>query len=309
MKILRFLPIAAVAFIAASCQGGGDYSLSDNSSQTDSLMYYLGQLDAAQYLNGATRDTTMKEASAKQAYLNGLRAGLAAFKEGDDTYNRGFMQGVQMAGQMEAFCKQNEVSINKSSYVNSLSAALTADTMPNTTLLQGEFRNVMQNIQNTKEEKDKAASRESLKSEATKAGLPELHDGLYGKVLTKNDSTALTDGVEVNVKYEFTKADGEKISIPFPDHGKIGNPRNFPELVSKAMLSLKSGETGEYMTTAHFLFGQRASQMGLEPTDIVKFKLTPSLAPVVEEKTAPEATAADKQAAPKEVKPMKEKKK
>ena len=277
MKFLRFLPIAAIACVAVSCQNGSGNGLSGSASQTDSLMYYLGQMNAADYLREATRDTTLKEASEKQAYISGVRAGLAALKEGNDNYNKGVMLGMQMASQMMSFSEQMDVKINRSSYINSLSNALMADTMPNTTLAQTEFRTVMQNIENAKEEKDKASSRESLKKVAKSANLPEINEDLFGKVTASNDSVALQDGDEVNVVVNVTKEDGDPVRIPMSPRGKLGAKRSFPEVVSAAMLTMKNGETGEFMTTAHALLGARAMQMDLKPTDILKFTITPSL--------------------------------
>lgn len=285
MRISRILPLAALALLAVSCQNGGSGSgLSGSASQTDSLMYYLGQMNAADYLREANRDTTLKELSEKQAYINGVRAGLAALKEGNDSYNKGIMLGMQMASQMMSFSEQMDVKINRSSYVNSLSSAIMADTMPNTNVAQTEFRNVMQNIENAKEEKDKAASRESLKKVAGAAGLPQITDDLYGKVTNTTDGKALTDGEEVNVEIQIAKEDGEVVSIPMAPKGNIGNKRNFPEVVSTAMTNLKSGETGEFMTTAHALLGNRAQQVNLEPKDVLKLTLTATAVPQEETK-------------------------
>ena len=272
------MPLAAIACVAFSCQNGGG-GLSENSSQTDSLMYYLGQMNAADYLREANRDTTMKEASSKQAYLSGVKAGLAALRDGDENYNKGVMLGVQMASQMMSFCEQMDVEINKSSYLGSLTSAIMADTMPNTPEAQTGFRNVMANIEKAKEQRDSEASRESLKQEAATAGLPQINDDLYGKVVTSNDSAALQDGEEITLVSSITKADGEAINMPVSPKGKIGNKRNFPEVVSTAILTLKSGETGEFMTTAHALLGARAKQLNLEPTDVIKLTLTPTAVP------------------------------
>ncbi|MCH5229051.1 MAG: hypothetical protein J1F12_03530 [Muribaculaceae bacterium] len=284
MKILRFLPIAAIAFLAASCQNGGSASLSENSSQTDSLMYYLGQMNAADYLREANRDTTMKENSQKQAYLSGVRAGLAALKDGNEAYNKGVMLGMQMASQMMSFCEQMGVEINKNSYIGSLQSAILADTLPNTVEAQTNFRTVMNHIEAAKEERDQQASRESLKQVAQGAALPMISEDLYGKVVNANDSAALTEGEEVNLVGTFTKENGEELNLPLPPKGKIGNKRNFPEILSSAMLTLKSGETGEFLTTAHALLGNRTRQMNLEPTDVIKMQITPTAVPKPEEK-------------------------
>ena len=279
MKLFKLLPLGAIACLAVSCQNGAGGSLSESASQTDSLMYYLGQMNAADYMREANRDTTLKETSAKQAYINGVRAGLAALKEGDDNYNKGVMLGMQMAAQMMSFSEQMEVNINRRSYVGSLQSALMADSMPNTNIAQTEFRKVMGNIERAKEEKDKKTSQESLKQAASQAGLPAINDDLYGKVTNSTDGAQLKSGDEVEVQAKITKEDGESINIPVAPKGKIGERRSYYGIISQALESLKSGETGDFLTTAHLLLGSRAKQMGLEPTDLVKINITASLVP------------------------------
>ena len=283
MKLLRFLPIAAIALATISCQNGSG-SLSENASQTDSLMYYLGQMHAADYLREANRDTTMKEASEKQAYLSGVKAGLAAMREGNDTYNKGVMMGMQMASQILSFSEQMGVKVNSTAYVSSLTAALNADTIPNNSVVQSEFRKVMTNIEQAKEERDKAESQESLQKFAQTSGDPKISDDLYGKVTAPNDSAALTEGEEVNIQVEFSKENGDKINLPLSPKGKIGNKRSFPEILSTALLQMKSGETAQFVTTAHALLGARAKQMDLEPSSIVKMTVTASALPKEEPK-------------------------
>lgn len=278
MKFLRLLPIAAIACLAVSCQNG-EGGLSQNSSQTDSLMYYLGQIHAADYMREASRDTTLKEASEKQAYLSGVKAGLAALQEGKDTYNKGVMMGMQMAGQIMSFSEQMGIDINKNAYINSISTALMADSMPNTSEAQKGFREVMASIDAAKQAKDQAASQESLKQVAESNGLPKITDDLYGKVTVSNDSAAIEKGDEITLVAQIAKENGEIINMPLPPKGKVGNTRSFPTVVSDALLTLKSGESGEFLTSAHAMIGQRASQMGLEPSDVIKLTLTPSLVP------------------------------
>lgn len=279
MKILRILPVAALAFVVVSCQNGSGNGLSENASQTDSLMYYLGQMNAADYLREASRDTIMKSESEKMVYMNGVRAGMASLKDGNDAYNKGFMLGMQMASQMMSFCEQMDVKINRSAYINSLENALMADSMPNINLAQSQFRIVMQNIENAKTEKDKVSSQESLKKVGEAAGLPKINDDLYGKVTVTTDGKALEEGDEVTVDAKFTKEDGESINVPFAPKGKIGNKRNYPEVIATALENMRSGETGDFMTTAHALMGGRAQQMGLKATDVVKFTISATLVP------------------------------
>ena len=283
MKILRFLPVAAIAMLAVSCQNGGG-TLSESSTQTDSLMYYLGQMNAGDYLRQAQTDTMMKEASEKQAYLDGIKAGLGALREGNDNFNKGVMMGVQMAGQMLNFSEEMGVTVNKNQYVGSLSSALAADTMPNTQKAQMEFRRIMSDIDNAKKERDKVASQETLGQEAKAADLPKIDDDLYGKVTETTDGAILNEGDEVTTEIKVTQANGDPVNMPMSNKGKIGNNRNFPSIISNAMLNLKSGETGEFMTSAHALLGSRVKQMNMKPTDILKISVKATLVPQEENK-------------------------
>lgn len=283
MKHLKFLPLVALACAAVACQNGGG-SLSENSSTSDSLVYYLGQMNAGDYLREANRDTTMKELQSKQAYLEGVKAGLAALKEGDETYNKGVMMGMQMANNIINFGENTGVMLDKSGYVASLSGALMADTMPNSQLAQMEFRRLMTKIDNEKKERDQITSRETLGQVAKASNLPKIDDDLYGQVTSTTDGPILNDGDEVTAELTVTKENGEELSMPMPSKGKIGNTRSFPAVVSNAMLNLKSGETGEFMTTAHALLGNRAKQMNLEPKDVLKMTVKATLVPAEDDK-------------------------
>lgn len=283
MKFLRFLPIAAIACAAISCQNSSG-GLSENSTVTDSLMNYLGEMHAADYLREAQRDTTLQESSEKQAYITGVRAGLASLKEGNDNYNKGVMMGVQMASQIMSFSEQMGIEINRAAYITSLTNALMADSMPNVAVAQTEFRRVMGNIEKAKEENDRVTSQESLKQVANAENLPKIDDDLYGKTTVPTDSAILNDGDEINLVAQISNVEGDAVNVPLPPKGKIGNKRNFPGVVTNAVLCLKSGETGEFLTTAHALLGGRVTQMGLKPTDVLKMKLTASLVPKVEDK-------------------------
>ena len=283
MKLLKFLPIAAIALATVSCQNGGG-TLSENATPTDSLMYYLGQMHASDYIRESERDTILKENSEKQAYLSGVKAGLAAMREGENSYNKGVMMGMQMASQILSFSEQMGVKVNTTAYVSSLTAAINADTIPNSSKVQSEFRKVMTNIENEKAEKDRVSSQESLQKVAQAAGEPKITDDLYGKVTVPNDSVALAEGDEVTLQLALAKENGDPLNLPLSPKGKIGNKRSFPEIISTAMLQLKSGETGEFLTTAHALLGNRAKQMNLEPNDVLKMTITATALPKEEPK-------------------------
>ena len=272
MKLIKLLPIAALAIIATSCQNTGSGSLSKDSTPADSLMYYLGQMRAADYAREAKRDTTMDNAAAKRAYLQGFQAGMNGMRADDEAYNRGFQQGVQMAMNMHEFSENYDMKLNGQVFLGSLSACLAADSLPESREIQQEFRKVMNSITTAKENRDKEASRETLTQVAAKLNLPKIADDLYGKVTETTEGEQIKEGDEVKLDVKAEKADGSSFKGNLPTRGKVG-ARNFPEPLNDAIISLKDGETGHFATTAMALYGQRCKQMGLEPSDIITFTL------------------------------------
>ena len=260
----------AVAVLATGCQNGSDSGLSSTSTPADSLMYYLGQMRAIEYKREAERDTAMNTPEARRAYMQGMEAGMSGMRADDEAYNKGFMQGMQMAVNMHDFTENYGLKLSQQVFLKSLKSSLDSDSLPENRKVQVEFRRLMNQIQADKEEQDKQASRETLSQEAAKMDLPKINDDLYGTVTEKTDGEAFKDGDEVNIDIKVTKADGSEIRGQLPTKVKVGG-RNVPEMVTEALKTMKDDETAKFATTAVAFYGQRAKQMGLEPTDVVCF--------------------------------------
>lgn len=271
------MPLLAIGCLATSCDTGTG-ELSEQSTAADSLMYYVAQSNGLEYQREALRDTTLKASTEKEAYLTGVRTGLNLLKEGDENYNRGVMMGISMAAQIMQYAEANDVQLDKAMYLRSLTNAVMADTLPDMREVQTGIQNAMKSIEEQKAEKDKAASRETLAEAAKAQSLPQITEDLYGKITEKTDSAALKKDDNVTISFKLYKEDGEVINLPLQNRGKIGS-RSFPELISDALLTMKDGETGEYLTTAHGLFGAMASRRGMEPSQIIKITLSASLVP------------------------------
>ena len=275
------MPFAAAACILVSCHNMGGGSLSDGSTQGDSLLYFTAQGEGVNYMRQAERDTAMKEASAKQAYIAGVKAGLTAMKEGDENYNKGVMAGVNMAMQIEGYCKAMDVTMDKSLFVGGLESVMNSDSLPDMQKLQLEMRRLQSEIEMAKKEKDEAASRLSLSGEAKKNDLPKISDDLYGKVTESNDSVALKDGDEVSLDVKIEQIDGKDVRYKVPVKGVVGKP-TIPEVISDALLQMKSGETGEFLTSAHALIPGGSKRYDLEPTEVLKLTIKASVIPAEE---------------------------
>ena len=283
MKIKSILTIAAAGLMLASCQGGAGSDgkgLGEikNATAADSLVYYFGQMRGAEFKRQAERDTTLAEAQSRKAYIQGVQAGLNAVKNADEAYNQGLFLGMQMAMNIQQFKEDYDVELNKRVFVESLSNAVNSDSLSNPQEMQREFYKIMGKFNEQKEERDKAAASESLSQEATNLKLSKIADDVYGEVTVKNDSVALKDGDNVKMDLSLATVAGKELNAPLPTRGKIG-ARNIVAPVNDMLRSLKSGETGKFITPARALFGPRVAQLGLEPSDVVVVTLKASILP------------------------------
>ena len=278
MKIKSNLSIAGAALMLAACQGAsekGGKSLADipNATAADSLIYYFGQMRGAEYQREAERDTTLDTDQAKKAYVQGVQAGLNAAKANDEAYNRGLFLGMQMAMNMQQFKDEYDVQLNKKVFVESLSDAISADSVQDAREMQKEFYRIMGSFNEQKEKRDKEAADAALTQEAAKLKLAKISEVLYGEVTAKNDSAKIKTGDNVVMEIKLSNAGGKEIEAPLPSRGKVG-----------ALTALKTGETGKFVTSAQALFGQRCQQIGMKPADAVVFTMKASVAPSDEAK-------------------------
>lgn len=116
------------------------------STSVDSLMYYLGQIDANKYISEAVKDSTLRDSKEKQDFLKGFVKGLNALKEGEPSYNKGILQGSQIAGQIRIFSKEMGVDISTRYYIGALTNSIMSDTLFNSENYYLDFRKIMDNI-------------------------------------------------------------------------------------------------------------------------------------------------------------------
>ena len=109
--------------------------------------------------------------------------------------------------------------------------------------------------------------------------LAKISDSLYGGPVDKKNGVQIKDGDDVTVKVTAKTAAGKSLDIPFPSSMKVG-ARNLPSQLTEAVKTLKSGETGKFVTTAYDLFGRRTDQFKLAPKDVVIMDITATVDPV-----------------------------
>lgn len=281
MKIKSFLTIAAAGLLLAACSGNQGKSLDQikNATPGDSLVYYFGEINGSQFQSLAKSDSTFATEAAKRSYVNGVKAGLNSFKSNDEAFNRGMHLGLQMARNIANFKEDYDVQLDKQIFIKGLEEALSNDSVKNMQDVQREFNRIMNDFSSRKDEIDKQAATKALSKEAAKMKLAKISDILYGGPVDKKNGVQIKDGDDVTVKVTAKTAAGKSLDIPFPSSMKVG-ARNLPSQLTEAVKTLKSGETGKFVTTAYDLFGRRTDQFKLAPKDVVIMDITATVDPV-----------------------------
>lgn len=277
MKIKSFLTMAAAALMLASCHNSADNATAtpDQSAKADSLMYYFGQLRGAEFKKAALNDTTLDDAAAKQEFIRGVQAGLNAVKADKEAYNQGLFLGMQMAMNMAQFKETYDVSLDSKSFMKGLREVVTSDSTVDEGKMQQEFYRIMGEFNTAKETRDKESASKALSEAASKQGMSKIADNLYGKA-SQGGEGRIKEGDKVKLDMKLATVAGRDINAPLPSQITVGERMQDSPLTA-AILSLKSGETGKFLTSANALFGQRAQQLELKPDDVISIEITPTV--------------------------------
>lgn len=283
------LAAGAAILLLASCsnekKGENNRSLADYGEITtpDSLLYYFGQLRAADYWQFAKSDSVLSSRQSRDEYLKGLRAGLDAAKD-NDAYNQGLYVGIQLAMNMKEFSEEYGVDLNRKIVYSAIEDGLLNDSAVNTAEANRMFRQVLERLNMRKEENDRATAIATL-SEAAKAGKwNKISDTLYGGLIkTPGEGPVVKEGDFVGVELEVNDTDGKEIDRRSMERIKVG--QSFPGPVTEAISTMNIGEIRSFYTTGPAMFGRLSSRYNVKPTQILTFtvKLSAPAAPVSEE--------------------------
>ncbi len=271
--IHAFCAIIFVALILPACtpNQGDPISAAGCDTQADSLLYYFGQLSAADYWHSAKKDTSLKSRKARDLYLEGLLDGLQAVAENEEIYNRGLKDGIKLADRLYNFNKEFNIETDKSILFTSIQYGLRSDSTVDVRLSRKQFYALLEEIQTAKTDNEDATL--SLRKEAQKLGMHRIGNEIYGIVQTEGDGTSVKKGDMIFIDVEYIRPDGTEINIPSPENLIVGSPA-MPEVMTEAYCSMRCGDTSRFATTGNALFGSRSRMVGLSPSDIVIIDIT-----------------------------------
>lgn len=277
MNFKGLLSIAAAGLVMASCStpSGAPESGDSGLSKADSLIYFFGQMRGSEYNQTAEKDSTLADPEARKQFVRGVKAGIDAVKAEKEAYNRGLFLGMQMAMTMQQFKEDYGYNLSSRVFLQSLSETVNADTVLNPNEIQSNFYRVMGELNEEKEQKENEEASAALAKAATAEKMVELSENLWGTKSDKGDK--IKTGDKVNINLAISTLDGKSVDSPFPRELTLGERMNNSPVVA-AILTLSSGEEGNFLTTARALFGARCAQFGLKPADVLKLKLTATVA-------------------------------
>ena len=303
-----FFAAGASLLMLSACSGndkdnGGMRTLAiyDNVTTADSLLYYFGQLRAADYWQITYNDSTKASRESRNEFLKGIRAGMDAARD-NEAYNQGLYIGVQIALNLSDFAEDYNVDFNRQILLNTLEDGLKNDSVVNTGEANQAFRQILQKLTIQKEETDRHITLETL-AEAAKAGKwQKISESLYAvaPATGTGEGDILKDGDVAGVKVSIRNTDGKEIDHRDTDRMNIG--QGFPGPVTEALHTMKIGQTRKFYTTGPEMFGRFAERYNVKPTQIIEFTVAVT-APAPEKADTKDSADANAAAAAQAAKP------
>ena len=287
MKAKKILMAAcAASLLLASCGGnsGESKGLADYKDATaaDSLLYYFGQLRAVDYWQYAKTDSTMKSEESRAEYLKGLRAGLDATRD-NDAYNQGYYVGLQLAMNMKEFTEGYGTKFNKQVLIDAITDGLRNDSVVDVATANNEFRRVLDNLNQQKEEKDRNEAKTALEKDAKSNGWTKVNDNLYAGKSNGGQGALIKPGDRVDLSVSIGRLGGETLDSR-DIHGLVVGS-NFAGPVTDAILTMKIGEKKTFYTTAPAFFGRAYERFNVKANEILVLNV--GVAPSSEKAIAP----------------------
>ncbi len=267
---MLFLPLltACGGDNAEQAKSIADYK---NATTADSLVFYFGQMRAAEYWREAHADTTLASRESRDEFLKGLRAGMDAVRS-NMAYNQGVYLGIQLAMNLNEMDEGYGIKTKKDIMLEAFADGLRNDSVVDYTAAAEEFSTIINALNTQKEEKDRQLGKDALVAEAKALKMTKINDDLYAAApKTPGTGNLLQVGDSVAVVLIVTQVGGEEIDRQAKPDFKIGSSLIGP--ITEALLTMRIGENREFLTTPPALMGRVYARRGLKPNDLLKIEI------------------------------------
>lgn len=264
MKRLFLVLVGAGMLAGASLLGGCGHknkSLGEmkNASPSDSMMYYFGEMQAANFWQDAQTDTLLRDEEARNEFMKGFRAGINMNKD-NSAYNKGVQLGLRLAIRLQEFEERYGIDFSEEILANSLELHLEADSVVNVVQAQKGFYHVKDRLDYALAKEQVEGAKANLAKEGKARGFTMVSDTLYAyDISDPGTGPNLKNGDRIAIEITTRTLNGEEIvARQFPDSITIGEGR-IPRVVREGLYTMRNGETRSFMTTPRTLFGKRYS--------------------------------------------------
>lgn len=165
-----------------------------NPSTLDSMIYYYGQVQGYDYLKRAQNDTSMLTEEQRRLYLDGVRAGIEALREGakNEIYNQGVRRGARIAMKVMEIEREYNVTFNDDFFMESLTYVLMNPEIHNNGIAaQKSFYNLYDGIRNKHRSDMRKEAMRNLTEEARDLKLSKIDSNLYYRIIHKGSANTL----------------------------------------------------------------------------------------------------------------------
>ena len=241
-------------------------------SPADSMMYYFGQMQANNYFQDAETDTLLRSEEAREEFMKGFRKALDLDHD-NAAYNKGLELGLRLAVRLREFEDRYGVKFPEDVMAASLENALKSYNDPNFNIASAQkgFYKFKDSFELKAAHRDVKAAQGNLSKDAKARGFKMVSDTLYAKDVTPGSGQVFKMGDRVAVEVLVTTLDGEEVvTRQFPDSITLGEGR-VPDIVRVGILTMKPGQTRQFMTTPRTLLGKRYQVYKLPPEQPVIF--------------------------------------
>lgn len=263
--------VALSLLMFASCSESKPKTIEDlkPSTTVDSLSYYFGVMQSAGYWQFASQDSTVKTDENTQAYLKGLKAGIAAMEGMSEAERNGFLAGLQIAMSAQQFDEEYGEKLKTDFVYEGYRAGVVADSVHKNPIVSNKVNGIIQQLQKQKQEKIRKTMSGKLGGFG-KQGYNKIDEVIYKKAGKAGTGENLKMGDKINVTMQIADSASKKMDIPMPQNAEIVVGQTFPmEVINKALTSMKSGEEAIFAMPAADLFNGGQKQFGLNDESIV----------------------------------------
>ncbi|MDE6717316.1 MAG: hypothetical protein K2J70_03900 [Muribaculaceae bacterium] len=270
---MRKAIVSACAAVMLFLSGCGQERLSPlgnlgQPSLSDSLVYYYGLAQGEEYFAEAREDTSMLSRRERERYLKGLKDGLRAVEEVNDTYNKGLEKGIRLALALYEYEARFGETFNRELLYQSIAYALEGDSIPDGMEVTAHLRQVFDKLDFKKREEIVKNMHLSLSAEAVRLKMKKLADDLYVTDANPGSGPLIRRGDYIFATLNYILESGRNLEMPSAQQLMVGGP-TMSEVMDRVYTRMRKGGSAQYATTAFALFGDRAYQLQLKPEEVV----------------------------------------